>query len=117
MTVEIDLYNALSDSTTLTGIVGDRIYANRAPDNVIRPYAVYSVISKVPQNDLSDDPVVDKVRVQVDCYSEASYTQAKNMAAACRAALKSQGYCTFERDDYESDEKLHRVQLDFSIFG
>ena len=117
MSVEKDVYAALVASETLAALVAGRIFPNRALDNTARPYITYTTVSAVPQNDLSSTPLVDNRRIQVDCWSDVSYAQAKDMAAACRVALKNLGLCVFERDDFEDGVRIHRVQLDFSIFG
>ena len=117
MSNELTVYTALQNHAGLTALVGNRVYGNRAPDSPTRPYVTYFSASIVPQNDLSSTPLVDNNRVQVDCWAESSYNDAKQIAAQCRAALQNVGLCVFARDDYEQDTKLHRVQLDFSIFG
>ena len=117
MSIELAVFTALQNHAGLTALVGNRVYGNRAPDNPTRPYVTYFSASGVPQNDLSSKPIIDNARVQVDCWAESSYNDAKQIAAQCRLALENVGLCVFTRDDYEQQTKLHRVQLDFSIFG
>lgn len=107
---------------TVTGLVGSRIYPQKAPDQVTRPFVVLSVVSDVPGNAHGGAPATRlcSAVVQVDCYA-ASYLSAQAIATAVdnvlgaleRHTLSAQRLVS--RDLYEPETDLHRISVDFVV--
>ncbi len=80
------IYRILYADTTVQGLVSNKIYKTRVPQDVVMPCIVYQIISSNPEDtkDLTGD--VDRVRVQVTAISE-SYAGARGIIVAVKAAL------------------------------
>lgn len=64
MSVRIpDVYGVLSGAPALTAIVGKRIYRTQADENAAAPYVVWSIVSAVPEINLSELPETDRKSV------------------------------------------------------
>lgn len=117
MSVEQTIYDTLRNDATVAGLVSTRIYPLVAPDNADTPYITYQVIDSGPHNKLVGAADSEQKTVQVNCTSN-SYSEAKSIAVACKAAVNGTvGYCTYEDDDYFPQTENHRVLLDFSLIG
>ena len=104
--------------TALSGVVGGRVFPNIAPNNIAKPYLVYSRVASTPENTLADGVPVENTRVQIDCL-DTTYADVIALAQAVKAAMKASGLTNLlllEQDQYEPDALLHRVILDFSIW-
>lgn len=113
MTVQESLYTALQAT------VGGRLYPLVAPAPVTLPYAVYQVISQVPQNVLSDTPGLFNTRLQVDVFARL-YSECQTLKASVRSAMAS-GFGNsakeiLTQDLFEDDARLHRVSMDWSVW-
>jgi hypothetical protein len=109
-----------SDFKTLMAadIVGTRVYPNSAPDSPVKPYIVYSRLSSQEQNTLEGTGVLTQTRMQVDVWAD-TYGEAQAKAGLVKARMKTwatKNIKVDEQDFYESDTKLHRVMLDYSIW-
>lgn len=74
----------------VAAIVGDRIYANRAPQGVVAPYITWFTVSGVPYPNLSGAPPGDDDAVQIDCWAGPGDDQERictDLARAVRDAL------------------------------
>jgi hypothetical protein len=114
------IFALLKASGAVTSIVGTtpaRIYRHGiAPQGAVPPYVVWSVISGVPENNLSELPPVDRVTVQVDCYHTADQGVV-DLATAVRDALEPYGHLTgMPVDQRETETNLYRIALQFDIF-
>lgn len=101
----------------LTG-VGARFYPLTAPDQVVRPYATYQRVSANSENSLSGNTGLINTRMQIDVYAD-TYSQAQSIAAQIDALMSGwavQNTSQGAQDLYEDAVKLHRVNLDFSIW-
>ena len=113
----------------VAALLGDRIYPNTAPEQVIgskQAYAVYDRISTVPLSlTHNGTSTLRQVRMQIDVYA-ASHDLARNAANAVIAALDVQQWvqdvttvqlCLLDNDqsNYLPDAKLHRAALDFIL--
>lgn len=107
---------ATSAVKAIVGTSPVRIYRHgQAPEDVIRPYITWFVVTGNPQNNLSDAPCADIDTVQIDCWSEGD-TQVETLALAVRAALDAAGHLnTTIIDGYETDTKLYRIGLQASF--
>lgn len=62
----------LFTGSTFSTSIGGRLYKNRAPQNPTWPYAVYFVVSDVPQDTFTDK--LEEVLIQFSVFSTASGT-------------------------------------------
>lgn len=119
MNVEDELHDRLVADATVAGLVGTRVRPMLLNQNETLPAISFSRVATVPHDDLELTQNHEWVRVQVDCWA-ASYSAAKTLAAAVRAALQAApvyGQLLTELDDADPDEKLYRVIQDFRIWN
>lgn len=109
-----------SIQSTLAATVGGHCYPVVAPDQAPRPYITFQVVSNVPEVSLDGPSGQSRRLVQVDIYGE-SYASAKGIeqqvfdAMAAATAFKS--VPLMSRDLYEAEVKLHRVNMEFSVWN
>lgn len=119
MNVEQQIYTVLAADSPVAALVATRIYPMLMPPLVTMPAVSYQRVSTVPQNGLSGHHAIDHVRVQIDCWAD-DYDGVKALAAAVRTAMYTTplfALPVMELDDYDSEEKLFRVILDFNIWN
>ena len=117
MSIESTLFAALDGDATLTALLESRIFPQVAPDNAAVPYITYQLIATEAHNVLNGAPGSERKLLQVNCISK-SYSQAKDMAAACKGAIEvSIGYLNGGGDDYFNQTQNHRVRQDFALIG
>jgi hypothetical protein len=80
------IYGILSATTGVTTLVSTRIYPDMAPQNATFPYIVFQKLSTTPTDTKEGVSPLDKMLVQIDCYSN-NYDTAHTIAAAIRVAL------------------------------
>jgi hypothetical protein len=102
----------LTAAAAVTAIVGQRIFQTVAPQDTSQPYVVWTLVTGVPGNNLSDPPEYDDQRIQIDCWS-LSQSQCRQLAQAVRNAIEAQTHIVYGPwSDYEPDTKLHRWSMD-----
>ncbi len=102
----------LEASGALVAIVGDRIFQATAPADAAQPYVVWTLVSGVPANNLSELPQSDDQRVQVDFYA-LSAVACRQAAQAGRDAIETYADIVFGPwNTYEGDTKLYRWSFD-----
>jgi hypothetical protein len=107
----------LTGNTAVHAICGDSVFRTFAEGVPVAPYIVWTIISGVPENNLSDLPDFDDARIQVDCYSK-SQQQARQLGEAAQAALETLGYVVFGPiESHEEDTLLYRRQFDWEIWS
>lgn len=106
-----------SSVTDLLGLNPTRFYPFKdAPQNVVRPYAVYQIISGTPENYLGDIADIDQIGLQIDVFAEDS-DDCENIAKLIRAAIEGLCYITSFRDfGKESETLLYRYTLEADWF-
>lgn len=122
MTFEADLKAHLAGDSTLSGLVGDRIFPAVIPQRQSLPAVTYQAINGTPQTDLSgDDGQLVNYRMQINCWAE-SYLAAKALAEAVRGRLKTAA-SSFKalplltaQDVFEENPKRFGVYMDFSFW-
>ncbi len=82
------LFTKLSGTTTITNIVGKRIYPQLAPDKASKPYLVYNRISGPREQIMGGKSGVAYPRIQITCWA-STYTAVKTLAEAVRMALEA----------------------------
>lgn len=119
------VFTLLAADAGVTAIVGTspvRVYpAGNIPQvsgpdpNANLPCVTWQDIGGSPQNMLSGRPVVDYIRVQIDCWS-TSFGGAQTLADAVEAALELSCYCVSTNGhDYDDTTKRYRSSFDFSF--
>lgn len=91
------IYSTLANDGAVAALVATRIYRHgRAPQNVVAPYITWSVFGS-PENAF-DGPDNDRIRVQVDCWSDDD-AQVEALATAVRDAIEPHAHMTlFENE-------------------
>ena len=112
MTVETDVYDALTGDGTISGQVGTRVYPAISPPAVTYPLIVYSTISAVPNG--SNGCV--RTRIQLDVYA-ATYAVVKTIRGGVQALADATKNWTYVEgpDDYEDEEEVFRQVIDLII--
>lgn len=109
----------LTIQTALAALVAGRCFPLTAPDPVVKPYVIYSVISDVTENSLDGDSGLSLKRVQVDIYS-TTYGGVKTLAATVKSSFTvaiPQSIHLSSQDLYEPDTQLYRITMDFSFWS
>ena len=95
------------------------VYDSYAPQEIKKPYAVYSVIANTRDNHSKGQGDLKEVRYQIEAYADVKAT-AVGMIAEFEAALL--GCANFEAFIYQSfgnvedDTKTYRAVLDFKLW-
>lgn len=120
------VFSLLAAAGPVTSIVGTnpvRVYpAGNIPQsttsdpNVNVPCVTWQTIGGVPENMLSERPVVDNQRIQIDCWA-MTFGGAQTLSDAVQAALELNGYCvSINGHDFDPDTKRYRASFDFSFW-
>lgn len=118
---------ALADST-VSGLVGTRMYPLKLPQDPTYPAVTYTRISGPRLYDHGGETGMAEGRFQIDSWG-ASYSSAKSAAAAVREAIEGYRgttggtefasiFCVNDSDSYEpqeGDEGVWRVSTDYWI--
>lgn len=110
------ILNANAGVKTLLGTNPLRFFPwAEAPQSPVKPYAVYSVYSGVPENYLGDLPDMDRKSTQIDIFAESGGS-CNSCFIAIRNALESYGHMVgFNTPVLDKDTKLYRATLDFEF--
>lgn len=110
------VFATLRASSAVVALLGDppRVYRHGdAPQDGPRPYVAWSLISNLPENNLSDLPPVDHQVIQVDCWSKTDQ-EVEQLAIAVRDAIEPHAHMTgMPVNERERDTKLYRISLQF----
>ncbi len=129
MTIEQAILTALLADAGLIAVVGERIYPVLAPQDVVKPYIVFSKISAPRDHTHDGGSGLVNARFQFSCFA-TTYQVAKQVAGLIQAVL--QGYsgtlggaggvvvngCFYEdeTDLYEPDSALFHVAVDYRLW-
>lgn len=112
MSVETDLYSALTDNAGVTALVSTRIYPNRVPLGTVYPAIGYSMITsqKIASNNCQQS------RIQIDFF-DTTYSGAKAVRDAVTALANTLTNWTYIQgpDIYEDDTQVHHQNIDVII--
>jgi len=122
MTVEEALKTHLQSHSAIAALVGTRITPLPVPEGTDKPAITYQVVGDELQTDLDGlDGEMNKVRVQIDCWSK-NHEQVKALAELVRIRMQASG-TSIKRsvplnalEDYENRTKLHRMSRDYSCW-
>ena len=97
----------------LLGTNPTRLYPfGEAPQDTVKPYAVWQVVSGSPINYLNCVPSTDRYGLQVDVYADTA-SEAEAVVAAMRRVIGQQAYITgFGIDTKDKDTHSYRKGLD-----
>lgn len=112
-----NIYALLKASSAVTAILGTapmKVYRHGiAPQGTTPPYVVWMLIGGDPENNLSGLPPVDRLVLQVDCYTTTD-TGIEPLAEAVRDALEPHAHLTgIPINQRETDTGLYRIALQF----
>jgi hypothetical protein len=107
--------------SAVSALVGTRVYYVQAPQDVARPYVVYTLVAGTPQNQFDGTPGIEQYRVQIDAYTDEAQGAgaARALLKACRDELEwgNRAHCISENFiDFEPDTRLFRASADFSLW-
>lgn len=106
----------LRGASAVRSIVGTRIYRSQAPDQAQVPYVVWSIVSALPENNLSQAPELDEAVIQVDGYADTQQVS-RALCEAMQAALEANYHVIFgPSESREDDTKLWRWLLQLTTF-
>ena len=111
----------LNAYTDLTDIVSDRIYPIILPQDVVYPALTIEKISGVPLSTLSDPTSrgVENYRIRVSSWAEtlkAAQATSDEILVAMKSATAFEAVPVFDQDFHETEPRVYRVVIDFSIW-
>lgn len=114
-----DLFVLVSGSTAVKAIFGSspvRVFPfGSAPQGVKKPYAVWQIISGIPENYISNAPDVDSFVVQLDVYA-TTVTAAREAAEVLRDALQSHAHViSWRGESKEAETNNFRYSFDINF--
>lgn len=118
------IFSTCSADSGVTGLFGSnpcRVFpfgvAEGATENrPTKPYAVWQVISGVPENYLGQRPDTDSWTLQIDVYADTA-TAARNGAVAIRDAIEPYSHVVGWRgESKDPDTKNYRCSFDVDWF-
>lgn len=113
--IKNDIYIALTRNTDLNNAVAGRVYPGSFPELPTYPAIVYNRVSLIPFNDLSGYSSIDAGRFQIDIFSH-NYSETNNVASLVKEAMRGVGIQVNIMDGYDSDTRLHRKTMDYTLF-
>ena len=113
---ESEVYLLLKNNATLKTLVNERVYPLVAPQNVIKPYITYRVVSGLRLQCIGGQIYQGDYRMQLDCFS-LTYSNVKAISEAVKNALF--GFMDSNSiniiDDYEDQTALFKQIIDFKL--
>ena len=111
-----NIYAILRANSTVLSTVSTRIYRHgAAPQDVLKPYITWFVISGIPEIQISGTPCSDVDTIQIDVWHETD-AGVETLAYAVRTAIDSAGYANrMIQDLRETDTRLFRISFEADI--
>lgn len=99
--------------TALLGTNPLRVYMfGKAPQNAVKPYAVWQVVTGNPENYINQRPDADRFTLQVDIYAKAA-DEARSVAQSISYAVELNAHVTSWRGESRDNEtKDYRSSFD-----
>lgn len=115
-----DLFPILNANVAVKALLGSsplRVYPwGRAPNNVVKPYAVYGVYNGNPENYLDRVPDIDNKGTQIDIYGVKG-EDVENCFIAIRDALEPFAHMTsFSTPDRNTETNLYEGRMEFDFW-
>lgn len=123
----VDFESLLSDhllaDTGIAAIVGNKVFALVIPEGTVLPCLSFQRLSGQPANTLSGHSGLEAISVQIDAWGK-TYTEAKELAKAVRAAMPAQGavwgaHLMEDQDFFEDGTNLrnyYRVSMEYLVW-
>jgi len=89
MGIEAGFYSRLTASTSITALVGTRVFPGRVPQGQSFPNIRFSVMSQERQQKLTGHLSIYSAAVQVDCYTMNSYSGLITLSELVRTTLNT----------------------------
>lgn len=113
---ESEVYLLLKNTATIKALVNERVYPLVAPQNVVKPYITYRVITGLKLQCMGGQIYQGDYRMQIDCFS-LTYSNVKAISKAVKNALV--GFMDSMNisiiDDYDDESQLFKQIIDFKI--
>lgn len=113
---ESEVYKLLKNDSGVNAIVGGRVYPLVAPQNAVKPFIVYRVVSGIKIQCMGGEIFKGDYRIQLDCYG-ITYQSVKSVGQAVKSSLI--GFMNSNNidmlDDYEDEAQLFKQIIDFKI--
>jgi hypothetical protein len=115
-----DLFSILNSNSTVKSYLGTnplRVFPyGRAPEDVARPYAVYTVFNASPENYIDRTPDIDSISVQVSIYATTEQSLL-NCFTSVRNAIEPYAHMTnFATPDIDADDELYSCRMEFDFW-
>lgn len=107
--------------STVVSLIGDssalRFFPfGNAPQNELKPYAVFQTTSGIPENYLGTRPNIEQWTVTVECYAKTIDT-VRQVSAAIRDAIETECHITgWRSEEYDSTTGLYSMAFDSDWF-
>lgn len=106
----LPIFSVLQQSAEVVSALGSRIYEDIAPDKTPYPFAVWSSVGGVPDNQLADQPQIDHKSFQIVVYDDQA-TRASNIRKLIAEVLGLHCYVMGELPNH------HERIADTDVFG
>ncbi len=112
MSVETDVFDALTGDAGVSALVSTRVYPQKLPEDVTFPAIAYRYIDSVDYAGLKA-----AVRMQIDIYA-ATYSAVKDIRDAVRTMVDGQNNWVFYGgpDIWQDGQEIHHQSCDVRIF-
>lgn len=112
------IFTAVKDDPDVQADLGTnpcRVYPfGEAPSGVAKPYAVWQIVTGLPQNAINQLPDIDNYLIQIDIYGD-SISTVREAAQSLRDAIEPLAHVVAIRgDSKEPDTNLFRYSFDVS---
>lgn len=108
------IYQILADDSAVTGLLGDSIYRDEAPESQAVPYITFFCIAGEAYNKLDESPDMDSTRVQFDIFA-ANQDAADAIYRSVRDALEGDGYIVGYRTGRDIETRNYYVSFDMTF--
>jgi hypothetical protein len=111
-----NIYAILRANSTVLSSVSTRIYRHgAAPQDVVKPYITWFVVTGMPELQISGAPCSDMDTIQIDVWHETD-AGVETLAYAVRSALDSAKYANrMIQDLRETDTRLYRISFEVDV--
>ena len=117
---EKSLVATLKGNAPLAALVGTKIFPLIVPQGTAFPCISYQRISGMPANTLSGHSGLEEIDLQIDVWAK-TYTEAKAIAKAVRAAMPAKGtpfsaHLRMDEDLPGDDGTYFRVSMEYVVW-
>ncbi|MBY3671866.1 DUF3168 domain-containing protein [Vibrio cholerae] len=104
------IFSVCKADPVVTSLLGEspmRLYLfGMAPQNPVKPYAVWQVVGGLPENYMDERPDIDSFNLQIDVYS-TDVDSARKVAGAIRHAIEPHCVLTSYRGESRDSETMN----------